>query len=300
MSTVYTQPSAAPVIQALRSIGYNTQTAIADIIDNSIDAGSDNIQINFDYNEGAGYIKIEDNGIGMTEDELQKGMTIGSKDPREKRKKAELGRFGLGLKSAAFSLGKRLSVITKKDGITSERCWDLDYVSEKNEWLLFNKIPEEVKKKISPIEGNSGTIIFIDRLDRFCGFGTHKIIKQDSYNTKVRRIHKYLEMVFHMMLEDGLLMTINNNILSPWNPFLEGNLRREEGEEQYIMVNKKLIKVTPYVLPHPSYFSQVDYKYAGGVRGGMTNKAFISTEKIGWLVTEIGLVCFQRMCHQNW
>ncbi|SDE48211.1 Histidine kinase-, DNA gyrase B-, and HSP90-like ATPase [Bacillus wiedmannii] len=209
MDTIYTKPSAAPVIQALRSIGYNAQTAISDIVDNSIDAKAEYIHIEFEYDRGNGYIRIEDNGIGMTDDELQRAMTIGSKDSREKRNKEELGRFGIGLKTAAFSMGKRLCIITKKDGIISERCWDLDYVSDQNEWLLYQSIPDEVKAKVGQIEEDSGTIVFIDRLDRFCGFGTHKVLKQESYYSKVRRIQKYLEMVFHIKLENGLLISIN-------------------------------------------------------------------------------------------
>ncbi|MDN3017173.1 ATP-binding protein [Paenibacillus sp. BSR1-1] len=274
MDTINTRPSAAPVIQALRSIGYNSQTAIADIVDNSIDAKTNSINIEFEYDLGNGFIRIEDNGIGMTEEELQKAMTIGSKDPREQRAKEELGRFGMGLKTASFSMGKRLCVITKKDGLVSERCWDLDYVSNKNEWLLYKTIPSEIRDKIGQPEGNSGTIVFIDKLDRFCGFGTQKVLKQDSYYSKVKRIQKYLEMVFHVKLENGLIMTINGNSLYPWNPFLEGNPRRIEGEEQVIRINKKLVRITPYVLPHPSAFNQVDYKYTGGIKGWNDQQGF--------------------------
>lgn len=71
-----------------------------------------------------------------------------------------------------------------------------------------------------------------------------------------------------------MLITINGNSLYPWNPFLEGNQRRIEGEEQVIRVNKKLVKITPYVLPHPSTFNQVDYKYAGGVKGWRDQQGF--------------------------
>lgn len=274
MDTINTRPSAAPVIQALRSIGYNSQTAIADIVDNSVDAKSNYIHIEFEYDVGNGSIRIEDNGIGMSDAELQKAMTIGSKDPRERRAKEELGRFGMGLKTASFSFGKRLCVFTKKDGIISERCWDLDYVSDKNEWLLYKSIPSEITDKIGQLKGNSGTIVFIDKLDRFCGCGTHKVLKQDSYFSKVKRIQKYLEMVFHVMLEKGLIITINGNILHPWNPFSQGNPRRIEGEEQVIRVNKKLVRITPYVLPHPTTFNQVDYKYAGGVKGWNDQQGF--------------------------
>lgn len=274
MTTIHTQPSAGPVIQALRSIGYNAQTAIADIVDNSVDAKANHVHIQFEYELGNGYIRMEDNGTGMTDAELQKAMTIGSRDPREKRDKEELGRFGMGLKTASFSLGKRLCVLTKKDGIISERCWDLDFVSNENKWLMYDSIPSEIRSKIGQVEGNTGTVVFIDRLDRFCGFNTHKVLKQDSYNSKVKRIHKYLEMVFHVMLEKGLLITINGNTLYPWNPFLEGNPRRIEGEEQIIKVNKNLVRITPYVLPHPTTFNQVDYRYAGGAKGWRDQQGF--------------------------
>lgn len=274
MNDINTQPSAAPVIQALRSIGYNAQTAIADIVDNSIDAKAKNIFIEFEYSDGNGFIRIEDDGIGMTEDELQKAMTIGSKDPRAMRKKDELGRFGMGLKTASFSLGKRLSVMTKSDGIVSERCWDLDYVSHKDEWLLYRCIPGDVKAKMGDIVGNNGTIVFIDVLDRFSGTGTHKVLKKESYYAKVNRLNKYLEMVFHGMLEQGLIMTINNNMVHPWNPFLEGNNRVIEGEEQIIRVNKKFVRITPYVLPHPSTFNQIEYKNAGGIKGWRDQQGF--------------------------
>lgn len=274
MSTIKTQPNATPVIQALRSIGYNVQTAIADIVDNSIDAKAQLIHIEFEYDSGDGYIRIEDNGIGMTDIELQQAMTIGSKDPRKKRSKNELGRFGMGLKTASFSMGKRLCIITKKSGVISERCWDLDYVSEKNEWLLFNTIPSEIRSKIGKINGNSGTVVFVDRLDRFCGFGTHKVLKRDSFYSKIKRIHKYLEMVFHIMLEKKLIITINDNKLHPWNPFLLGNSKLIEGEEQTIKINKKLVKITPYVLPHPSKFNQVEYRYAAGIKGWRDQQGF--------------------------
>lgn len=274
MDTVKTQPSATPVIQALRSIGYNAQTAIADIVDNSIDAKAKNIFLEFKYQDGSGFIRIEDDGLGMTEPELQIAMTIGSKDPRDKRSDEELGRFGMGLKTASFSLGKRLCVVTKRRGVVSERCWDLEFVSKKNEWLLYNSLPEELKGEIGSIEGENGTIIYIDRLDRFSGYGTAKPLKKESYFSKINRIHKYLEAVFHVKLEQGLFITINGMALNPWNPFLEGNPRVEEGEEQYIRVNKQTVKITPYVLPHPSAFNQIDYKYAGGIKGWRDQQGF--------------------------
>lgn len=273
LDTILTRPSAAPVIQSLRNIGYNAQTAIADIVDNGIDAGATDIHITFEYNTGDGYIIIQDNGTGMSDEELQIAMTIGSKDPREERKQHELGRFGMGLKTASFSLGKRLSVLTKKDGIISERSWDLDYVSQNNEWALFKKIPLEVKERMGQFE-SEGTIILIDKLDRFSGYGTPKVIQSSSFYGKVGRIKKYLEMVFHLKLNNNLNIFMNNNFLVPWDPFLSEHPKTIEGETQIIRVNRKRVKITPYVLPHPSAFNETKYKEAAGVKGWRDQQGF--------------------------
>ena len=274
METIITQPSAAPVIQSLRNIGYNAQTAIADIVDNSIDAQTQSIYLTFKYELENGYIAIQDDGTGMTDEELQMAMTIGSKDPRLSRKQKELGRFGMGLKTASFSLGRRLCVMTKKDNMIAERCWDLDFVSEHNEWHLFRSIPEDVKQKMGSIDSESGTIVFIDKLDRFYGYGTGKIIKSSSFFAKVSRVQKYLEMVFHEKLEEGLMVYINENFLIPWDPFLRQYEKTIEGETQIIRVNKKRVRVTPYVLPHPTAFNEEDYKMAGGVKGWRDQQGF--------------------------
>lgn len=274
METIITQPSAAPVIQSLRNIGYKASTAIADIIDNGIDAGASNIKLEFDYDPMNGFILIYDDGQGMTEEELQCAMTIGSKDPRELRKQKELGRFGMGLKTASFSLGKRLSVISKQNGITSERCWDLDYVSEHNEWHLFREIPNDVKERLNNFDFEQGTIVFIDKLDRFANMGTEKAIRSSSFYNRAFKIKKYLEMVFHVKLEEGLNIYLNDNFLVPWDPYLRNYEKTIEGETQIIRVNGKRVRITPYVLPHPSNFNEEAYKMAGGVKGWRDQQGF--------------------------
>lgn len=275
MDTILTQPSATPVIHALRSIGYRAKTAIADLIDNSIDALATKVQIEFRFEDFNGYIKIMDDGIGMNEETLQSAMTIGSKDPRNQRSPKELGRFGMGLKTASFSLGKRLSVLTKHDGVYFERCWDLDHVSDCNEWSLLKNIPLEVKNKIGNIESENGTIVFIDKLDRFMGAGKDKLIKESSFNNKVRRIKEHLEFVFHSLIsESNLSIYINSNLVSPWDPFLLDNPRLIEGEQQIIKVDNHRIVVTPYVLPHSSYFNTMEYKRAGGTKGWRDHQGF--------------------------
>ena len=142
-------PSAKNLIHALRDIGYSLETAIADIVDNSISANASEINIYINFNFDNSYIAIVDNGIGMNEDSLKNAMKIGSCDPISFRPINDLGRFGLGLKTASFSQASRLTVVTKENNNnTYARCWDLDYISKTEEWQLeilntkLNKIAE--------------------------------------------------------------------------------------------------------------------------------------------------------------
>jgi DNA topoisomerase VI subunit B len=268
MNVILTEPSAAPVIHALRSIGYNASTAIADLVDNSLDAKATNININFEYYDSDGLISIIDNGMGMNEEMLQTAMNIGSKDPRAKRGANELGRFGMGLKTASFSLGKRLSVLTKWEGTYYERCWDLDHVSDCNEWQLFTTIPEEVKLRMNSIEGENGTIVCIDKLDRFMGYGSNRKIKEISFFNKVSRVNRHLEFVFHSILENSQIkMTINGNEIVPWDPFMKNHEHTIEGEMQILKINENRIKVKYFILPHASHLTENEYKNAGGYKG---------------------------------
>jgi hypothetical protein len=275
METILTQPSAGPVIHALRSIGYNAKTAIADLLDNSLDAKATEIYVAFDFLSTDGIIRITDNGTGMNDEVLQAAMNIGSKDPRETRNLNELGRFGMGLKTASFSLGKRLSVLTKQNGVYYERCWDLDHVSKTNEWELFRNIPEGVKQKLGEIEEDNGTIICIDKLDRFMGTNTAKVIHENSFYTKVRRIHHHLALTFHSIIEKrNIKLFINDNLILPWDPFLISHPSTTEGELQVLRINGHKIKVKYYILPHAAHLTEQEYKEAGGEKGWRDHQGF--------------------------
>ena len=99
--------------ESLRGLGYSTPTALADIIDNSISAGASRIDIRFEWNDGAPYIHVLDNGRGMDDAELENAMQLGAKNPLEERSADDLGRFGLGLKTASLSQGRCLTVISR-------------------------------------------------------------------------------------------------------------------------------------------------------------------------------------------
>lgn len=273
MKTILTEPSAGPVINALRALGYNARTAIADIVDNSIDAQASEIDMHFEYNNGNGYIEIKDNGLGMSLEEIQVAMSIGSKDPRNHRKDKELGRFGMGLKTAAFSLGKRLSVVSKQDDNIVERCWDLDHVSKTNKWELFTHIPQEVKEYMSGIDNTSGTIVFIDKLDRFMRAGETPI-QADSFYRKIDRIDKHVSFVFHSILATEICMTVNGNSVIGWDPFLTNHDYTNPLRPRVLRDTSGLINISTYILPHASYLNQTEYKNAGGMKGWNEHQGF--------------------------
>ena len=130
-------PSAAFLMESIRDFGYTIETAIADLVDNSISAEASNIEINLDKDEnGQPMLTIDDDGFGMTEDELLQAMRLCSKDRNLVRSKNDLGRFGMGLKTSSLSQCRQLTVETTMHGLPSSMTWDLDEVKSKNDWSV--------------------------------------------------------------------------------------------------------------------------------------------------------------------
>ncbi len=155
-------PRAGAMIESLRGLGYSTATALADIIDNSISAGATTVYIDFTWNGHNSRIAILDNGRGMSDGELEGAMRLGDKNPLTARDAHDLGRFGLGLKTASFSQCRRLTVASVKDGAQSCLRWDLDELAATpdNEWLLFEGPADGSHAFLASLEGKkSGTLV---------------------------------------------------------------------------------------------------------------------------------------------
>ena len=104
-------PYAPILVESTRSIGYSFEAAVADIIDNSISAAATEVRICFSSKEPQ-WLCIEDNGWGMTPEELENAMRYGSQSSTDTRRKDDLGRFGLGLKMASMSQCRKLTFMT--------------------------------------------------------------------------------------------------------------------------------------------------------------------------------------------
>lgn len=253
-------PRADILIEAMRSIGYTFESALADIIDNSLSASAKNIEITFDPIDCN--ISIIDDGIGMDKDHLFEAMRWGSKDPLIERDLNDLGRFGLGLKSASFSQCRKLIVVSTSDGVNiNGLCWDLDFIRETEEWNILELTQEQIKnlpRIDSLFAKKSGTYVLWTNFDKI------EVTSKDLITTIEQLLDysaDYLALVFHRYINRKISISINGRKLPSIDPFLTKNSFTQEFRAEDVVIKDKngniqIIKVSPYVLPHFNSLSQ--------------------------------------------
>lgn len=268
-------PRAGTMIEALRGLGYDTSTALADILDNSIAAGSRCIRIDFEW-EGLGpRVLVRDDGAGMSPVELECAMRLGERDPRAARRDDDLGRFGLGLKTASFSQCRRLTVVSRKDDVTSCLRWDLDEIvaGGGNDWELLEgpAAGSEDLPGLLPAE-RSGTLVAWEVLDRLA---TPGFTPKDLLNL-IDRVERHLSMTFHRYIEapDRLRLLINGRELLPWDPFLESHADTWSSPEERVATSVGEVVVRAHVLPHRDRLSAAEHDLAAGPDGWTAQQGF--------------------------
>jgi hypothetical protein len=278
MAELMVEPYAPSLIESMRSVGYSLETAVADLIDNSISAGSRTISIRYSPHDNP-YVAILDDGVGMQPDELTRAMRHGSSNPWDERAANDLGRFGLGLKTASLSQCRKLTVISFKEGYLSARCWDLDLIAEREKWVLYVPEPEEIEElpHVDDLKRNGhGTIVLWQQLDRIVA-GQANIRR--ALAEKMDLVREHLALVFHRYLagEPGLskiAILLNENPLSPFDPFLTWHTATIPIQEEPITVESNVVLIKPYILPHISKLSPDELRKAGGEEGLRRNQGF--------------------------
>ena len=269
-------PKASMFLESMRDIGYSLPTAIADIIDNSITAGANRIEIHTDTHSDTPAIGILDNGCGMSREELLEALRPGARSPLDARSENDLGRFGLGLKTASFSQCRRLVVLTRKDGVTSCASWDLDVVAEKNDWVVeFIESYEYVRW--SDKLGKHGTLLIWQKLDRLVDDN-----RGDDRQSLIRQIDetgRYIELVFHRFLAGAhdlkrIQILLNNRDLIPFDPFHSKHPATIRGPEDVFTIGNRKIYIQSYTLPHHSKVSKEEWEHYAGVEGYTRNQGF--------------------------
>lgn len=275
-------PSPDILMNSLRSIGYSFKTAVADIIDNSISADAKNIWIDFpSYSSDNLYITILDDAIGMDDAALFNAMKYGSE--RDEYGEKDLGRFGVGLKSASLSQCRTLTVMSKFNGDIHAYRWDLDEVLRSKEWeclrLDFDEIQAcpNYEKLNSLVQGTMVVWQNFDIADQKSNEHAYEYLSE-----KLDESESHLCLIFHRFMNRSISPVsffINDRQLKGLDPFLEGsphhkrNPKTDEGKPVEMAVKyydkgyekEAMIKVQTFILPHQDDLSKEDVEALGGM-----------------------------------
>lgn len=281
---VNVQPPAHSLFEALRGLGYSVWAAIADLIDNSIAAGASRVHLEFRWAGEHSHVSLLDDGRGMNADELTAAMRPGSRSPLLDRPQQDLGRFGLGLKTASLSQCRRLTVASRRDGgPIAVRCWDLDHIADTDEWQLLTTVQPDAAELFAPLgEVSSGTMVLWENLDRMGGGSGHPGRRTErSFLEAVERTSAHLSMVFHRYLEGvspALRIYVNDpgerHPIRPWDPFLRTHPATQRTPRERLNDGGSTIFVQGFVLPHKDRLSQREFDDAAGPEGWVAQQGF--------------------------
>lgn len=276
-STLELIPSARRLIRSLRDVGYDFKHAIADLVDNSIAANASAITIDMRFDGEHSIARIADNGKGMNGSTITEAMRFGTERDYEAD---ELGKFGLGLKTASLSQCSRLTVASRADRAARRietRQWDLDHVERSNRWEIID-VPanERPDVLVQPLHYVTGTVVLWELMDRVLGY---KIPWGDrarsGFLQLAEELDQHLSMVFHRFLagtarrKKKLKITLNDTAIEPWDPFAaneKGTIRLPPKQfEIHGDDGPGLVEFIPHILPPKERFSSLKAfnRYAG-------------------------------------
>lgn len=262
-------PSPEYLIKSIAEQGYSLESSLGDLIDNSVSADADRIEILIDTESLPFTLFLADNGKGMNEDQLKKNMHFPSSSIDNIRDNNDLGRFGLGMKTASFAQTRKFTVISKTQGkdVYSGRTWDVDYLKQVNDWRIIVNSTEEIEELISRYKSLSNG--FFNKFDSFeantlvIWQGLYKFEeylagsdRQGSIKNQINDVTtEYLALVFHRFMErakNPLKIRVNNIIVTPFNPFPIGETDLRLIQSKHKKFQADIITLEGYVLPSRS------------------------------------------------
>lgn len=267
ISRVTLLPSARRMMDSLRGVGHDVPSAIAEIVDNSIAAGARHIDVDFVFDGADSWIRMVDDGVGMGASILEEAMRYGT---QRSYAAGELGRFGLGLKTASLSQCRRLTVASRR---APERCrveirqWDLDHVARTNRWEALkidaSHAPAEL---VAPLQGHTGTVVLWEGLDRILEYKLPGgAAARGGFATLAVEVGAHIAMVFHRFLSGEtrsrkrLDIRVNGQALRPWDPYARREPHTRVLPRQVIGIptvrGRPRLIVQPYLLPSQERFS---------------------------------------------
>ena len=260
------------LLESMRSIGYTVESAVADVIDNSLAASASNVGILVSAS-GPFEIAIVDDGSGMTRDEAVTAMRLAATSPAHERRPEDLGRFGLGLKTASLSQCRTLTVVAKQAGVLTAMRWSLDHVISTGDWSLIELEADEVESLLGwghLSERPSGTLVHWGDLDQLA---MTEGGEQSDLDRVAQRVRDHVALVFHLFnTGDGVRRTsfsMNGGAIDPIDPFLSHSKLTQKTSWESIHVDGQTVRLMAYTLPYLNRLSRAERSRAlrlGGLR----------------------------------
>lgn len=269
------EPDPQRLIFGLRDTGYNVRTAAADIIDNSIAAKADRVNVLITLRtDGKKLVYFGDNGTGMDASNIHRAMRYGAP---ERENPESLGKFGLGLKTASSSVCLRFSLISRKGSTQglSKLTWDLDHVAKERKWeMLRDPITNDEKEIFEELCGEHGTLVVWEKCDRILtkDYEPGGVKEQAAITRLAATLSKHLSLVYHRFLdpndprENNLEITVNHDRVVPWNPFYPARSEQvlHENKQKLIIElpdgTEETASIRAWILPHRSDMSKEEEK----------------------------------------
>jgi hypothetical protein len=258
-------PSAARLTESLRDIGYDFPSAVADIVDNSIMAGASRVDVAVEFDGAGSWVSVADNGCGMTANGAVEALRYGT---RRTYSRGDLGRYGLGLKTASLSQCRSVTVVTRSSAMANRvavRTLDLDLIAEWDEWLVVDPGSDPLTERARRGLGDGpGTVVIWRKLDRVLperrpegGWARRRL------DTLAAKTAEHLGIVFHRFLEGekgrDLVIAVNGEKVEPWNPLApEEPARQELALQSFEIVSGEIVGIVElrrFVLPSRDQFS---------------------------------------------
>ena len=280
MREVIQRPDASSILSSLRSVGYSFDTAVADIVDNSISASAKTVELRLEQEDSEPILSIIDDGHGMSRVELINAMRHGGNGTQHSRAADDLGRYGLGLKTASLSQCRQLTVVTKtkKDDFSAAR-WDLDVVELRNEWILSLPSRTDLRQLGAVKEllrREQGTVVIWRSFDLALGGARDKVA---ALETLLDECRVHLALTFHRFLQGGdaqstLSLLINGLNVDGHDPFLESNPRTQKLPTERVRLQGRTVSITGMILPQAKNMTATELESLGGINGLKSGQGF--------------------------
>lgn len=268
---IIVDPDPKRMAEGLRDTGYSFNTAVADLIDNSIAAEATAIKI-WVKMDLLGNIKLAlgDDGTGMSRDELIMAMKYGSP---ERPSPQSLGKFGLGLKTASTAFCRCLSVISRKTANNSiqKATWNLDHIAKTGKWelLLSTPVDKEIEVFNKTATNHSGTLVVWEQVDRLLKEYSEPGGKfaQNALKRIIGELEEHISMVYQRFLDSEdirethkIRIWVNDEEIFHWDPFCESESGPVQEQTFVVKSYDGLIQygsfiVRAFILPRKEEFS---------------------------------------------